>query len=205
MIVSQCRGAEISPVLTCGFSQDRVTVSKNRDPHPLGIPRWLSGTESACQYRRRKRHGFDPWVGRIPWRRKWQPPPVFLLGKSHGQTSLMGHMGSQRVGQNWAQQSITAYKWSSSISRSFSVFFQNCKGMAYTDKSFTSSLNLISESWFLWHLYQGLYLVLSSWPWITNPYSNGFSFFISWDYNYLNTVVVSRNWRMARSLNWFYF
>ena len=48
------------------------------------------------------------------------------------------------------------------------VFFQNCKGMAYTDKSFTSSLNLISESWFLWHLYQGLYLVLSSWPWITN-------------------------------------
>ena len=30
-----------------------------------------------------KRLGFDPWVGKIPWRRKWQPPLVFLLGKSH--------------------------------------------------------------------------------------------------------------------------
>lgn len=47
LIVSQRRGAEISPVLMCGFSQDRITVSKNRDSHPLGIPRWLNGTESA--------------------------------------------------------------------------------------------------------------------------------------------------------------
>ena len=31
---------------------------------------------------------FDPWVGKIPWRRKWQPTPVFLPGKSHGQRSL---------------------------------------------------------------------------------------------------------------------
>ena len=28
---------------------------------------------------------FDPWVGKIPWRRKWQPTPVFLPGESHGQ------------------------------------------------------------------------------------------------------------------------
>ena len=47
--------------------------------------RCLSGKESACQCRR---HGFNPWVGKIPWRRKWQPPPVFLLRKSHGQKSL---------------------------------------------------------------------------------------------------------------------
>ena len=32
--------------------------------------------------------GFDPWVGKIPWRRKWQPTPVILLGESHGQQSL---------------------------------------------------------------------------------------------------------------------
>ena len=31
-----------------------------------------------------RRCGFDPWVGKIPWRRKWQPTPVFLLEKSHG-------------------------------------------------------------------------------------------------------------------------
>ena len=36
-------------------------------------------------------HRFDPWVGKIPWRRKWQPPPVFLPGKSHGQRSLVDY------------------------------------------------------------------------------------------------------------------
>ena len=34
--------------------------------------------------------GFDPWVGKIPWKRKWQPTPVFLPGKFHGQRSLVG-------------------------------------------------------------------------------------------------------------------
>ena len=34
---------------------------------------------------------FDPWVGQIPWRRKWLPTPVFLLGESHGQRSLAGY------------------------------------------------------------------------------------------------------------------
>ena len=38
-----------------------------------------------------KRHRFDPWVRKTPWRRKWQPTPVFLPGKSHGQRSLVGY------------------------------------------------------------------------------------------------------------------
>ena len=37
------------------------------------------------------RHGFDPWVGKIPWRRARQPAPVFLPGESHGQRSLAGY------------------------------------------------------------------------------------------------------------------
>ena len=42
---------------------------------------------------------FDPWVGKMPWRRKWQPTPVFLPGRFHGQRSLVGYSpwGSQRV------------------------------------------------------------------------------------------------------------
>ena len=67
---------------------------------------WLSGKESACQCRRSK---FDPWVQKIPWRRKWQPTPVFLPGKCHGQWSPVGlqSMGSQksqtwqRLNNNW--------------------------------------------------------------------------------------------------------
>jgi len=50
-----------------------------------------SSTESTCQCRSYRRQGFDLWVGKIPWRRKWQPTPVFLPGKSHGQRSLVGY------------------------------------------------------------------------------------------------------------------
>ena len=59
-----------------------------------GVPRWLSGRESVCQCRNRRRHkrrGFDPWVGKIPWRREWLPTPVFLPGESHGWRSLEGY------------------------------------------------------------------------------------------------------------------
>ena len=45
------------------------------------LPWWLSGKESTCQCRR---HGFHPCIRKIPWRRKWQPTPVFLPGESHG-------------------------------------------------------------------------------------------------------------------------
>ena len=57
--------------------------------HPYcRLSRWLSGRESACQYRR---CAFDLWVGKITWRRKWQLTPVCLPGKSHGQRSLVGY------------------------------------------------------------------------------------------------------------------
>ena len=37
------------------------------------------GKDPVCQCRRCKRLGFDPWVGKIPWRRAWQPTPVSCL------------------------------------------------------------------------------------------------------------------------------
>ena len=63
---------------------------------------YLSSKEPACQCRR---HGFDPWVGKIPWRRKWQPTPIFLPGKSHGQRILAGYSpwGSQK--ESWTRLS----------------------------------------------------------------------------------------------------
>ena len=69
----------------------------------FGLPRWLSGKESACLYRRHKRLvGSVPVLGKIPWSRKWQPTPAFLPGKSHGQRSLAGYsLGSRkRVGHD---------------------------------------------------------------------------------------------------------
>ena len=53
-----------------------------------GLPWWLSGKEPACQCRRCR---FNLWVRKIPWRRKWQPTPVFLPGKSRGQRSPAGY------------------------------------------------------------------------------------------------------------------
>ena len=56
-----------------------------------GFPGGASGKEPTCQCRRHKRPGFDPWLGKIPWSRKWQTHPVFLPGESHGQKSLVGY------------------------------------------------------------------------------------------------------------------
>ena len=53
-------------------------------------------------FKKRKRCGFDSWVGKILWRRAWQPTPVFLPGESHGQRSLVsfspqGHKESEKT------------------------------------------------------------------------------------------------------------
>ena len=60
-----------------------------------------SGKEPACQCRRHERHGLDPWVEKMPWRRKWQPIPVFLPGESLGQKShRLRSIGLQKVRQD---------------------------------------------------------------------------------------------------------
>ena len=59
--------------------------------YTLGFPGGASGKEPACQCRRWKRHEFDPWVQKIPWRWAWQSIPVFLPGESHGQRNLAGY------------------------------------------------------------------------------------------------------------------
>ena len=56
-----------------------------------GFPGGASSKETTCQRRRCKRCRFDPWVGKIPQSRKWQPNPVFLPGKSLGQRSMVDY------------------------------------------------------------------------------------------------------------------
>ena len=66
--------------------------------------------EFAFQFRR---CGLDPWARKIPWKREWQPTPVFLPGKSHGQRNMSGYSpwGHKRVGHNSAteQHLLSAY------------------------------------------------------------------------------------------------
>ena len=56
----------------------------------LGFPGGASGKEPTCQSRWRQRREFNPWGGKIPWRRAWQPTLVFMPRESHGQRSLAG-------------------------------------------------------------------------------------------------------------------
>ena len=55
-------------------------------PHPQRVDCLSKGSTCQC-----KKHRVDPWVGKIPWRRKLQPTPVFLPGEFHGQRSLVGY------------------------------------------------------------------------------------------------------------------
>ena len=64
------------------------SILKSRDITLPGLPWWLR-SYSVCLQCRTPR--FDPWVGKISWRRKWQPTPVFLVGKFHGWRSLVGY------------------------------------------------------------------------------------------------------------------
>jgi len=59
--------------------------------HIKGFPGGASGKEPTCQCRRCKRPGFNPWVEKMPWRRAWQPTPVFLPRESLGQRSLVSY------------------------------------------------------------------------------------------------------------------
>jgi len=64
----------------------------------IRIPRWCSGKVSSCQCRSHKRHRLNPWVGNIPWSRKWQPTPVFSWIISwKEEPGRLKFMGLQRV------------------------------------------------------------------------------------------------------------
>ena len=82
-------------ILLSGFHKHRHIPGRQRHSLTAAIllPRWLSSKESAFQCRRLN---FNPWVGKTPWRRKWQPTSVFLPGESQGQRSLAGY-SPQRV------------------------------------------------------------------------------------------------------------
>ena len=73
-------------ILDMVFFISRIYISKYTYTYIyIYIYRCHSGKESACQCWRHKRCGFNPWFGKIPWSRKWQPTPVFLPGKFYGQ------------------------------------------------------------------------------------------------------------------------
>ena len=90
---------------SCTQMSDWTTTQYNR-----GFPGGARGKEPACQCRRCRRCRFDPWVWKIPWRRSWQPTPVFLSGESPW-TEEPG--GLQRVRHNWSNLTCTHTQYKS--------------------------------------------------------------------------------------------
>ena len=86
-------------------------------PSKFGLPWWHSGKESACQWKRCRKCGFDLWVGKIPWRRKWKPTPVFLLGESHGQRSLTARV--QEVSESGMTDQLSMHARPSKLATRF--------------------------------------------------------------------------------------
>ena len=70
----------------------------------MAFPGGASGKDPACQGKRHERLGFNPWIGKIPWRRAWQPTPVFLPGESPWTEKPGGlrSTGLRRVGHDWS-------------------------------------------------------------------------------------------------------
>ena len=67
---------------------------------------------------------FDPWVGKIPWRRKWQPTPVFSLGETHGQRSLVGYSPQGGKELDTTEQTYTMYPMTNIYIKKFII--RNC-------------------------------------------------------------------------------
>ena len=76
----------------------------------MGFPCGASGKEPAWQCRRHKRHRFNPWVRKIPWRREWQPTPVFLLeNRMDGWT---WQAAVHRITKNWTRlKQLSIHTW----------------------------------------------------------------------------------------------
>ena len=116
-----------------------------------------------------RRPGFDPWVGKIPWRRKWQPTPVLLPGESHGQRSLVGYSPRSRKELDMTEQlhslmvkNIYLEKlfWFSESDRVANWFL--CT-FTSTDNAFLCNIAIHSYIWFISFYFFLLYAIINLW------------------------------------------
>ena len=92
------------PLPSCFISSVSLAVFYTKYWY-YGFPSWHSRKEPTCQCRR---CWFDPWVGKIFWRRKWQSTPVFLPGEFLWQRNLEGYsLWGHRVRHDWATNTYT--------------------------------------------------------------------------------------------------
>ena len=128
-----------------------------------GFPGGANGKEPDCQYRRHKKHRLDPWVGKIPWRRAWQPTPVFLLESPLDQ-------GVWQATVHGTSQSRTRLKWlSMHVHRLIFLILKDtladlCRQSDSYDGSYYLLLKALNPGYFkMLHLLSKGALRISSW------------------------------------------
>ena len=127
----------------------------------MGFPGGSDSKESACG-----RPGFDPWVGKFPWRRKWQPTPVFLPGESQGQRSLAGYCPWSR--KEWDPTERLHFHFSlSQLCPSFPILMAGVKfctllqyshRSSYLDQTLLQILTLSPRDMKTCHIYQTIFM-----------------------------------------------
>ena len=111
-----------------------------------GFPGGASCKEPTCQCRRHKSCGFDPWVGKIPWRRAWQHTPVFLPGKFHGQRSLRGY-------SPWGRNKSDTIEWLTlTLALSSTLPFPSLKRHCFGETLMLFSFFLLFSCFYNWCL-----------------------------------------------------
>ena len=104
---------------------------------------WLSGKEFTCQWRRLR---FDPLVGKIPWRREWQPTPVVLPGKTHGPMSLEGY-------SPWGHKELDTTEWLKQQTTTQIAF--NCNLWFVSGDPLRKTVTSLPRTWVISHFQSG--------------------------------------------------
>ena len=142
----------------------------NTHTNPFSFPGSASGKESACQCRRCKRHRFNPWIGMIPWSRKWQPASVKFYGQRSWLVTVHGAAELDKT------------EWLSTHKLIHSPPFLFC----YNDQAKLHHLLLGWLQWFpkwSWHFYSDLLTV----------HSPSSSHSILWKLNQVTTCSCSKS------------
>ena len=121
----------------------------------LGLLRWCSGKGFACQCRRCR---FDPWVGKIPWRRKWQPTPGFFAWKIPWteEPSGLQSMEQQKVRHYWAHTHTHTHTLTHSHTPISTLSFQHASPCSFISRAGLLMRNLLFCSFLIgnvWTLY----------------------------------------------------
>jgi len=116
----------------------------------------VCGKESACQWRRPRKPGFDHWVGKIPWRRAWQSTPIFLPVESPRTEDPYGLqcMGLQSVGHAWATEGTDSVYMSIPISQFIPPLFPSLVPTTLFSVSVSLSLCLFCKEDHLYQFFQ---------------------------------------------------